>query len=77
MDIVKEPKIDWLGKRWLFLGASLLLILTGIASIVTKGGLKMGVDFVGGTLVYARFKEEPSLDRIRGPWQRVGSVPRG
>lgn len=66
MDIVKEPKIDWLSKRWLFLGASLLLILAGMASIVTKGGLKMGVDFVGGTLVYARFKEEPSLDRIRG-----------
>lgn len=66
MDIVKEPKIDWLGKRWLFLGMSLLLILAGLASIVTKGGLKMGVDFVGGTLVYARFKEEPSLDRIRG-----------
>ncbi len=66
MDIVKEPKIDWLGKRRLFLGASLLLILAGMASIVTKGGLKMGVDFVGGTLVYARFKGEPSLDRIRG-----------
>lgn len=72
MDIVKQPKIDWLSKRRFFLAASFLLILAGVVSMVMKGGLKMGVDFVGGTLVYARFKEEPSLDRIRGALSEGG-----
>ena len=30
-----------------------------------RGGLNLGVDFTGGTLVYVKFKEEPQLERIR------------
>lgn len=64
MDIVTNPKIDWLGKKWYFIGVSVLLALIGGASILTRG-LNLGVDFTGGTLVYVKFTTTPDLGRIR------------
>ena len=64
MDIVKNSKIDWLGKKWIFISVSLILGLIGLIAILT-GGLNMGVDFSGGTLVYVKFQETPDLERIR------------
>ena len=65
MDIVKNPKVDWLGLKWIFIDISLILTVIAGVSIVV-GGLNLGVDFTGGTLVYVKFKEEPQLQRIRG-----------
>ena len=65
MDIVKNPKIDWLGKKWIFLGVSAVLGLVSALSIVAAGRLNLGVDFTGGTLVYVKMKETPDLERIR------------
>ena len=64
MDIVKDPKVDWLGLKWIFICISLILTVIAGVSIVL-GGLNFGVDFTGGTLVYVKFKEEPQLERIR------------
>jgi len=64
MDIVKNPKVDWLGLKWIFISISLILTVLAGVSIVL-GGLNLGVDFTGGTLVYVKFKEEPQLERIR------------
>jgi len=64
MDIVKNPKVDWLGLKWVFISISLILTVIAGVSIVL-GGLNLGVDFTGGTLVYVKFKEEPQLERIR------------
>ncbi len=64
MDIVKDPKVDWLGLKWIFLGISAVLMVTCGIVMLSKG-LNLGVDFTGGTLVYVKFKEEPQLDRIR------------
>ena len=64
MDIVKNPKVDWLGLKWIFISISLILTVIAGMSIVL-GGLNLGVDFTGGTLVYVKFKEEPQLERIR------------
>lgn len=65
MDIVKNIKIDWLGKKWIFISVSSILGVLGLISIFT-GGLNLGVDFSGGTLVYVKFQETPELERIRG-----------
>ena len=64
MDIVKNPNIDWLGLKWIFISISLVLMAIVGVSIIS-GGLNLGVDFTGGTLVYVKFKEEPRLERIR------------
>ncbi len=65
MDIVKNLKINWLGKKWIFISLSTILGIIGLISILT-GGLKLGVDFTGGTLVYVKFQDAPDLQRIRG-----------
>lgn len=64
MDLIKNPKIDWLGLKWYFVGASLLLAIVGGLSLWTRG-LNLGVDFTGGTLVHVKFKDTPDLERIR------------
>jgi preprotein translocase subunit SecF len=65
MDIVKNTKINWLGMKWIFIAVSLILGTLGLVSILS-GGLNLGVDFTGGTLVYVKFKDTPDLEKIRG-----------
>ncbi len=65
MELFGETNIDFLGRRRIFFVLSLVLILAGVASLMMKGGPKLGIDFKGGTLVYAKFKEAPDLDAIR------------
>lgn len=48
------------------------LIVIGLLSVLFHGGLKYGVDFAGGTLVQLRFKEPPSLDKIREGLKNLG-----
>lgn len=65
MEFFHEPKIDWMGKKWYFIGVSIPLLLAGLISIAVHRGFKYGIDFRGGTLVYVKFAQPPNLDRIR------------
>jgi preprotein translocase subunit SecF len=58
-------KVDWLGKRKLFLAISGSIMLLGLVSLVIKRGFEYGVDFKGGTIVQVRFKEKPDIEKIR------------
>jgi preprotein translocase subunit SecF len=64
--------VDWLGKKWYFLAFSLVFSVSGILSILFWHGIKLGVDFRGGTLVYVQFEQPPNLDRIRLAIDRTG-----
>ena len=66
MQLIGETHIDFLGWRRMFLLLSLALLAAGAVSTALHGGIKFGIDFKGGTLVYAKFREAPSLERIRG-----------
>ncbi len=66
MELFGETNIDFLGRRRIFIGLSAVLIVAGLASLIVKGGPKLGIDFKGGTLLYVKFKEAPNLDAIRG-----------
>ncbi len=66
--------MDWLGKKWYFLGFSLIFSIAGIASMGWHwahpvGGLRspvpLGVDFRGGTQVQVQFDAPPDTDKIR------------
>ena len=70
MDIVTNPKIDWLGLKWYFFGISLVLVVLCLGSLLIRG-MNLGVDFTGGTLVYIRFKDTPELERIRTTLSRA------
>ena len=65
VELFKGIRVDWLGKRKLFLGISAAVILVGMISLITKGGFRYGVDFKGGTVVTVRFQERPQVDQIR------------
>jgi len=64
MEIIKTANIDWLGKKWYFIGVSIFLAVIGSISLLVQG-LAFGVDFTGGTLVYLKFSSSPNFDLIR------------
>ena len=65
IELFRGIKVDWLGKRKLFLALSGSLMLLGLVSLVVKGGFKYGVDFKGGTIVNVRFHQKPDIEKIR------------
>ena len=65
MELFKNTNYDFLGKKWPFIIASLVLSVAGLGSIVAKGGLKYGIDFKGGAEMVVKFAQAPPLDKIR------------
>src|ERR1041385_7338000 len=65
MELFKNTNFDFLGKKWPFIIASLVLTVAGFASMAIKGGLKYGIDFKGGAQMRVKFASSPPLDKIR------------
>jgi preprotein translocase subunit SecF len=72
MEFFKNVNVDWMGKTKYFVALSLALLAIGWISILRAGGLRQGIDFRGGTLVYVRFAGPPPLDKIRKGLQDAG-----
>ena len=72
MELFHGVNIDWLGKKWYFLGFSLIFSVSGILSMLFWHGIKRGVDFKGGTVVYVGFEQPPNIDKIRHAIDRAG-----
>ncbi len=64
MSVFSNPKYDFVKWRWHAIALSLVVILAGVAVVMTRG-LQMGVDFEGGTIVILKFEQQPDLQRIR------------
>ncbi len=66
MQLIKpDINIDFVGRRKLALGISIVLILIGLASLVVKGGPNYGIDFAGGTLVQVKFTQTTDAGEIK------------
>src|SRR5579871_3849716 len=65
MELFKSTNFDFLRWKWPFIGASLVLSVAGILSILMHGGLKYGIDFKGGALMTVKFAYAPPVDKIR------------
>ncbi|HEU0123999.1 MAG TPA: protein translocase subunit SecF [Bryobacteraceae bacterium] len=65
MEIFKNTNFDFLGKKWPFIIASLVLTVAGIGSLIVKGGPQYGIDFKGGTVTTVRFQNAVTEDQIR------------
>jgi len=65
VELFKQVRVDWLGKRKLFLAISAAIMVLGMISLIVKGGFRYGVDFKGGTVVTVRFQDKPQVDQIR------------
>ena len=72
IQVFTNVKFDWLAKRQLFIGLSVLLMLAGLGSAVIRqampGGtdaFNLGVDFKGGTVVTTQFNQPITAETIR------------
>ncbi|SMN16487.1 Protein-export membrane protein SecF (TC 3.A.5.1.1) [uncultured Candidatus Thioglobus sp.] len=61
---LKIPTIDFVGKRTYAIVFSALLMALSIFSLSTNG-LKLGIDFTGGTLIEVGYKQGVDLTEIR------------
>jgi preprotein translocase subunit SecF len=72
MELFKGVNVDWMGKAKYFVTLSLVLLAVGWASILRDHGLRYGIDFRGGTLVYVRFAGPPPINDIRKGLETAG-----
>jgi len=72
MELFKGVNVDWMGKAKYFVTLSLVLLAVGWASILRDHGLRYGIDFRGGTLVYVRFAGLPPINDIRKGLETAG-----
>jgi preprotein translocase subunit SecF len=76
-NLFQNIHIDWLGKRRIFIGLSIAIMLAGLISAVGRqltGGtpFNLGVDFKGGTVVTVRFREKPDDNALRSALNNAG-----
>jgi len=79
IQVFKDVKIDWLANRRIFIAISVILMLAGLSSAIIRqwapGGseaFNLGVDFKGGTVVTAKFKQRPAPEAIRDALAKTG-----
>ena len=72
MELFRTTNIEWLGKKWYFLGFSLIFSVAGLLSILFWHHIPLGVDFKGGTQVRVAFAQPPNEDHIRQAMDRAG-----
>ena len=70
MELFRGVHVDWLGKKWYFLGFSLIFSVAGIVSMGMHWAqigspVPLGLDFRTGTQVQVKFQQTPNIDRIR------------
>lgn len=77
--ILPNINVDWMGLRKPLIAVSIIVLLAGLISAIgrqfTEGGTEafnLGVDFQGGTVVTAKFRQKPEADAIRTALQGVG-----
>jgi preprotein translocase subunit SecF len=69
MHIFHNTRFNFLRWRWPAIGLSWVIILAGIAAIMTKG-IPRGVEFAGGTVVIEQFDSAVSVEQVRSALDR-------
>jgi len=71
MRLLDNTSIDFIKSRKIAYVISLVLIVTGLVSLVVKG-LNFGIDFKGGTEVVVRFDREVGVGQVRSVLKEAG-----
>ncbi len=64
--------IDFVRKRFLFLGISALLIAPGIVSLLLPGGIHPGIDFTSGSILTLHFQQPVEQGALRQAFTELG-----
>jgi preprotein translocase subunit SecF len=65
MELFRNTRFDFLGRKWWFILPSLILTFAGLVSLLIHGGPKYGIDFLGGAVMDVRWDGTPPIERIR------------
>ena len=78
-EILPNINIDWMGIRKPLIAISIVVLLAGLISAIGRqlspGGTEafnLGVDFQGGTVITAKFKQKPPVEEIRAALNNTG-----
>jgi len=73
MQIIKpDVNINFVGRRKIAYGLSLVMILSSIISLVAHGGPKYGIDFSGGAEVLAQLDQPVPIEAIKSALDAIG-----
>jgi len=74
IELIKNPHIDFLGKKYIAFILSGILSILGIVAIVqiSKGHANLGIDFAGGTAIQLKFEKPLALHNIRLALEKGG-----
>jgi preprotein translocase subunit SecF len=67
MELIKPGiHLDFVGKMKYAIIFSVILTTICIASVIIHGGLNLGIDFAGGSIIQIKFQKYMTADNIRG-----------
>ena len=72
MQIFRNTSYNFTRWRWQAAALSLIVLIAGISVIVSRGGLPVGIDFSGGTIIVVKFDQDVTEDQVR---QAVAPIP--
>ncbi|MBI3399272.1 MAG: protein translocase subunit SecF [Deltaproteobacteria bacterium] len=75
MDILKDTKIDFIGKRYYAFIFSAILAVVGIvaAVFIPMGKANLGIDFTGGIAIQLKFEKPIAIEQARSILDKEGS----
>lgn len=65
MQLFANPTFNFIRWRWAAIVFSLVIIAAGAAAAVQRGGIPLGIDFSGGTIVVVQFAEPTGEEPVR------------
>lgn len=72
MELIKSTvNINFVGNMKLWFSISIAMITISITSVILHGGLNLGIDFAGGTLVQVKFKQNTTTENLRKALDRI------
>jgi preprotein translocase subunit SecF len=72
MQFFKTPNINFMKYRFVALGVTGVIIVAGLVNVIFLHGIKLGVDFGGGTLIRVVFKNPTTISDIRAELNNAG-----
>jgi preprotein translocase subunit SecF len=74
MRILANTNLNFTKWRWHALALSAVIIASGVYTILARGGLPLGVDFSGGTVLTIQFDQPVSEDAVRSALPFAGEA---
>ena len=71
LQLFHNPKIDFMGKRRMWVGVSLTLVAISLVILGTKG-LRKGIEFEGGAEVQLQYASAPDVGAVREALGKAG-----